>query len=73
MEFSCVDIDVARIFISSPAQELYAEDPRVWNAIFENIVQDFKECQRDGIPVSSNDRIYPIILGNKGDWSYLET
>ena len=59
---------------SSPEQELYAEDPRVWNAIFELIVQDFKKCQLDGVPVgSSGDKIFPIILGNKGDWSYLET
>lgn len=58
-----------------PVQECYAEDKRVWNAIFERVVQDLAMAQREGIPLGhgSDQRVYPIILGNKGDWSYLDT
>ena len=67
------------IYIISPqlfaglVQELYADDPRVWHAIFEMIVKDLAMSQQDGVDVGFGQRIYPIILGNKGDWSYLET
>ena len=53
-----------------PAQELYAEDRRIWNAIFEMVVRDLAMCERDGVEVNGS-KIYPIVLGNKGDWSYL--
>lgn len=53
-------------------QELYSEDRRVWNAIFEVLCKDLGECERNGVFLEGeNDYIYPIVLGNKGDWSYL--
>lgn len=61
-------------YVSPPLQELYQEDRRVWHAIFEIAVQDLAAAGRDGINVGGGDGvIYPIILGNKGDWSYLAT
>lgn len=46
----------------------------IWHAIFEIAVQDLAAAGRDGINVGGGDGvIYPIILGNKGDWSYLAT
>ena len=55
-------------------QELYAEDPRVWNAIFEIVVADLRKCETEGIPLGGDQgRIFPIILNTKGDWSYLDT
>ena len=56
-----------------PLQELYQDDHRVWNAIFELVVKDFADCERDGVPLPGGEKISPIILGNKGDWSYLES
>lgn len=53
------------------AQDMYAEDKRVWNRIFEMVSQDLAACERDGLDVGG-EVVYPIILGNKGDWSYLD-
>lgn len=55
-------------------QEVYAEDPRVWNAIFEIVVADLRKCETEGIPLGGDQgRFFPIILNTKGDWSYLDT
>ena len=60
------------ILYTGPAKDLYNEDRRIWNAMFEIIVADLRVCQRDGIDCGGNiGRIYPIVLANKGDWSYL--
>ena len=52
---------------------MYKDDPRVWNAIMNNIASEFQVLERDGVELERNGRVYPIILGNKGDWSYLVT
>ena len=57
---------------SAGAQELYSDDMRVWNALFQLMIRDFASAQEHGIDLGEpNGKIYPIILGNKGDWSYL--
>ena len=38
-----------------------------------NIASEFQVLERDGVELERNGRVYPIILGNKGDWSYLVT
>lgn len=56
-----------------PLQDMYVDDRRVWNSIFERVVQDLASAQRNGIFLGQNDgSIFPIVIGNKGDWSYLE-
>lgn len=52
-------------------QELYSDDRRVWNAIFEMVCKDFQDCELNGVHLEGDDVIFPIVLGNKGDWSYL--
>ena len=52
-----------------PVQDMYADDRRVWNRIFQMVSEDLALCEA-GLDVG-NDTIYPIVLGNKGDWSYL--
>ena len=54
-----------------PGQELYSEDRRLWHAIFEFVTEDLAQAQRHGVQLGGGEVIYPIILGNKGDWSYL--
>lgn len=55
-----------------PAQELYHDDRRIWNALFEIAIQDLRDAERHGIYIGgSAGTIFPIILANKGDWSYL--
>ena len=63
--------DVMHLFL---VQDLYSEDRRVWNAIFHMVSKDLCEAETNGICVAEEgNRFYPIILGNKGDWSYLVT
>ena len=50
---------------------MYKDDPRVWNAIMNKVATEFQWLERYGIELSGNGRVYPIIVGNKGDWSYL--
>ena len=56
-----------------PCQDMCKDDPRVWNAIMNKVASAFQGLERDGIELDGQGRIYPIILGNKGDWSYLAT
>lgn len=52
---------------------MYKDDPRIWNALFELFVADFKELETNGLNLGDDGRMFPIVIGNKGDWSYLET
>ena len=59
--------------ITNPGKDFYKDDPRVWNAIFDKIATDFGHMEKHGIELDGQGVVYPIILGNKGDWSYLAT
>lgn len=53
---------------------MYSEDRRVWNAIFEIVAKDLHDGQQNGVYLSDvHETVFPIVLGNKGDWSYLVT
>ena len=54
-----------------PSQDMYKEDPRVWNAIFERVVADFAYLEEHGLDLGADGKIFPIFIGNKGVWSYL--
>ena len=69
--YVCIQFDRMCGLIALPVEELYQDDPRIWNAIFEIVVADLAACERDGIDLGG--RIFPIVLANKGDWSYLDT
>ena len=51
---------------------MYKEDPRIWNAIFEMVVAEFAYLEEHGLDLGGAGRLFPIVIGNKGDWSYLE-
>ena len=38
-----------------------------------NIATEFQRLEQDGIELSTDGIVYPIILGTKGDGSYLAT
>jgi hypothetical protein len=60
-------------FLCPASQEAYQDDTRIWNAIFELVVSDLAHCEREGVDLGGEQgTVYPIVLGNKGDWSYLE-
>lgn len=48
---------------------MYSDDRRVWNRIFQMVSEDLAVCEA-GLQIG-REVIFPIILGNKGDWSYL--
>ena len=50
---------------------MYIEDDTVWDTLLTLIVADFAEGQQRGIALPGEGLLYPVILGNKGDWSYL--
>ena len=50
---------------------MYSEDRRVWNAMYEIVAKDLRDAQQNGVRMDDGEVIYPIVLGNKGDWSYL--
>ena len=52
-------------------QDLYSEDRRKWNALFSIAVRDLAAAERDGVDLGFEGTMWPIVLGNKGDWSYL--
>lgn len=55
-----------------PWQEMYKNDPRIWNAIMEMVCQHFADLERNGVDLEMNNGlVFPIVIGNKGDWSYL--
>lgn len=53
-------------------QDLYGDDRRVWNGLFELFSKDLAEATSAGIDLGyQRGKFFPIVLGNKGDWSYL--
>ena len=52
-------------------QDHYAEDRRVWNALFSIAVRDLAAAEQNGVDLGLEGTMWPIVLGNKGDWSYL--
>lgn len=50
---------------------MYVDDDTVWDTLLTLIVADFAEGQQQGIALPGEGLLYPVILGNKGDWSYL--
>lgn len=50
---------------------MYEDDTKVWDDVLRLAVQDLSEVQFTGVELYGGERLYPICLGNKGDWSYL--
>ena len=50
---------------------MYEENDDVWAGLVRLVVGDFKEAQATGIDLGQDGLLFPIVLGNKGDWSYL--
>lgn len=55
-------------------QEYYADDRRIWNSLFEMVLRDVASAEHNGIQIrgGQGQKFWPIVIGNKGDWSYLE-
>ncbi|CAJ1434263.1 unnamed protein product [Effrenium voratum] len=51
-------------------RDLYCDDRDVWRGLHDLVTEDLANAQREGVLLGGT-RWYPIILGLKGDWSYL--
>ena len=54
-----------------PTQEMYSHHEGVFQEIINVVVSDWEAAQETGIEIPGQGLVYPCILGNKGDWSYL--
>lgn len=52
-------------------QEMYQDDDTVWDSLLTLVVSDLAHSAQNGIYTREHGLIHPILLGNKGDWSYL--
>ncbi|CAK9090772.1 unnamed protein product, partial [Durusdinium trenchii] len=52
-------------------KEMYSSDPSVFKHIIDIVVDDWKQLEDSGIEIPAYGTVFPIVLGNKGDWSYL--
>ena len=68
--FCYMSCAVCFLVLIHPVQEVYSQDQRVWNSIFRMVSEDLAQAEINGIRVKDTV-FWPIILGNKGDWSYL--
>lgn len=50
---------------------MYQYDHSVYQTIIKLVVDDWKRAEDYGIEIPGHGKVYPIVLGNKGDWSYL--
>ena len=50
---------------------MYSSDPSVFKHIIDLVVDDWKQLEDSGIEIPAYGTVFPIVLGNKGDWSYL--
>ena len=58
--------------MTSPGKELYSDDRRVWNGIYEMFSANLASAESEGVDFGgATGRVYPVVLANKGDWSYL--
>ena len=68
----CQNLGATSLIFLLCLQELYSDDMRVWTALFEMFVKDLSTAEKHGIDLGRpHGKIYVVVLGNKGDWSYL--
>ena len=54
-------------------QEDYRDygDNEPYHQLLELVIASLDAASREGVPLSSGERLHPIPIGNKGDWPYL--
>ncbi|CAK9031545.1 Putative hemoglobin and hemoglobin-haptoglobin-binding protein 3, partial [Durusdinium trenchii] len=60
-------------FLCPKDNDIYSDDPNIFKQIIELVVNDWKDLEEGGFEVPGFGTMFPIIVGNKGDWSYLVT
>ena len=52
-------------------QEDYRHAPQVFDEVLELAVTSLDYAARNGVMLLNGQRLFPIPIGHKGDWSYL--
>lgn len=70
---SRVRYDFLRYLLHGKAkpEEDYRDDHQVMHDLLELVVTSLDSASRDGVPLTSGGTVFPIPVGNKGDWPYL--
>ena len=50
---------------------MYTDDDTVWDDLLALIINDFADRELHGIELAGQGKFYPVLLGSKGDWSWL--
>ena len=50
---------------------MYSDDPSVCTRLIRLVVDDWKQLEDKGFEAPGYGTVYPIVIANKGDWSYL--
>ena len=59
----------SKVFPSFSLEEIYEDDPQVFQDIQNLLAHDWKELQENGLDVDGH-HVYPVLIGMKADWSY---
>lgn len=52
-------------------EEDYREDSGVMTELLDIVVNSLDKASRDGVTLTGGTTLFPIPIGNKGDWPYL--
>lgn len=50
---------------------MYQYDPQVYKQAIDLVVGGWKDAEDNGVQIPGQGLVFPVVLGNKGDWSYL--
>ena len=67
----CFNVRLDRFANQRCCQEMYQDDDTVWDALLTLVVSDLARGAREGIYTPEHGLIHTVVIGNKGDWSYL--
>lgn len=64
-----------RFMLGALLKEDYRDygDNEPYHQLLELVIASLDAASREGVPLSSGERLHPIPIGNKGDWPYLAT
>ena len=57
--------------VMSPPQEVYKDNPEIMHQLLQLVVESLDDASRKGVQLICGAKLYPIPIGNKGDWPYL--
>ena len=66
-------IGYGTVYFSASTKEDYRDDSTVRSDLLELIVRSVDHASRNGVLLMTGEKLYPIPIGQKGDWPYIVT